>query len=130
VAGVTSPLERRFRRDVAQAHGLPVGQAQVRTASAGGVVYRDVVYEEFGVIVELDGRLGHESEPEAFRDQQRDNHATLTGLATLRFGWLGIVAGPCSAASQLGSLLTMRGWRGRVRRCGPGCTVSPALVAA
>jgi hypothetical protein len=107
--GVTSPLERRYRRDVAIRHRLPVGRAQVRAAGAGGVVYRDILIEEYGTIIELDGRLGHEEASDVFRDQWRDNSATLTGLATLRYGWLAIAGFPCSTADQVATLLTARG---------------------
>lgn len=129
-AGVTSPLERRYRSDVATAHGLPLGRAQVRASGSGGAVYRDVVIEDHGVVIELDGRVGHDDGAATFRDQWRDNAATLTGLATLRFGWLAIVGNPCGAAGQVAGLLRIRGWRGQPRRCGPACTVGQSFLAA
>jgi len=119
--GITSPLERAYRNRVALPHGLPPAQGQVRSALAGGVVYRDLLYPEQGVIVELDGRRGHSGEAGAFRDQARDNAATLTGLASLRYGWMGVVGTPCSVAGQVGALLAQRGWDGRVRPCGSDC---------
>lgn len=120
--GVQSPLERRYARDVARAHGLPPGARQVRATRPGGVVYRDVVYGRAGVIVELDGRLGHEDEVGAALDQLRDNDAAIAGRVTLRFGWWIVVTQPCVVACQVEQALRSRGWAGRARRCGPACT--------
>ncbi len=121
-AGVTSPLERQYRNRVARAHGLPTGRAQAPASSQGARrAYRDLLYEPEGVIVELDGRLGHELESDALRDLTRDNHATLTGNATLRFGWLAVTGQACQTAAQVRDLLVLRGWPGSARRCGAGC---------
>jgi very-short-patch-repair endonuclease len=129
--GVTSPLERSYRTRVVLPHGLPAGRAQVRAQSAGGPVYRDLVYDPEGVIVELDGRLGHESESDVFRDQWRDNSSVLTGRATLRFGWQAVVSQSCSAAGQVAGLLRLRGWAGYPRRCGPRCLLDvPGIAGA
>jgi hypothetical protein len=120
--GVTSELEKRYRSRVALRHGLPLGRTQVSSDTGfRRRGYRDVLYEAQGVIVELDGRLGHEQESEVLRDQERDNHATLTGRATLRFGWLGVVGDACVVAGQVGELLRVRGWTGAIRLCGPSC---------
>ena len=121
VLGITSPLERAYRRRVSMPHGLPVAQGQVRAELAGRVVYRDLLYREQGVIVELDGRRGHAGEAGAFRDQERDNGAALTGQASLRYGWVAVVGAPCDVAIQVGAMLRVRGWKGRVRPCGPRC---------
>ena len=126
-AGFTSPLEVCYHRKVVVPHGLPRGKAQApaRSLESGTTAYRDILYEEFGVIVELDGRLGHETESAVFRDQYRDNAATLTGAATLRFGWLAVGGQPCPVAAQVSTLLRIRGWSSQPRRCGPGCAVMP-----
>ena len=53
--GVRSALELSYLHDVERAHGLPVGQRQqVRRRTE-----TDVWYEEFGLLVELDGKVGH-----------------------------------------------------------------------
>ncbi len=124
--GLTSPLEIRYHRNVVVPHGLPHGRGQAPARSRdSSTAYRDILYEEYGVIVELDGRLGHEAESEVFRDQGRDNAATLTGAATLRFGWMAVGGQPCPVAAQVAALLHLRGWPSRPRRCGPGCAVLP-----
>jgi hypothetical protein len=127
--GVTSELEKRYRSRVARPHGLPPGRTQapcdVGPRRRG---YRDLLYEAQAVIVELDGRLGHEQESEVLRDQERDNHATLTGKATLRFGWLAVVDDACVVAGQVGELLRVRGWTGTIRPCGPSCSAGRPLA--
>jgi len=110
--GVESPLERRYLKDVERAHGLPRSTRQVRA----GNQRRDVVYEEFGVVVELDGRRGHEGAG-AFRDMTRDNGNTASGWITLRYGWADCTSGCCSAANQVGATLQLRGWRGEPCSC-------------
>lgn len=60
-----------------------------------------------------------------FRDTDRDNAATLTGAATLRFGWMAVVGQPCGVAAQVATLLRLRGWLIDPRRCGPGCAILP-----
>ncbi len=113
-AGVRSPLELNFATDVERAHGLPRGVRQVH--SRRGSAYRDVMYEEFQLIVELDGRLGHEGRGR-FRDMRRDNLALLLGLVTLRYGWTDVVDRPCQVAWEIAALLAGRGWTGVPSRC-------------
>ncbi len=55
--GAQSPLELTYLRDVERAHDLPRGVRQAVSADRSAV--RDVLYEEYGVVVELDGRIGH-----------------------------------------------------------------------
>ena len=54
-------------------HRLPVGHRQA--ARRGTEV--DVLYKEYGLLIELDGRLGqHRQVAGQFRDMRRDNAAT------------------------------------------------------
>lgn len=116
-AGAESPLELRFVRQVLRAHGLPVGERQVRT-TAGRV---DLVDRTHRLAIELDGRLGHAGEG-AFRDAARDNRHAAQGLVSLRYGWSDTVARPCVTAEQVSTVLRTRGWRGLRRACRrPGC---------
>ena len=112
--GVESPLELRYLRDVERAHGLPEGQRQ---RYRGGLRHRtDVSYDEFAVLVELDGRLGHEGAGR-FRDMRRDNDFALRALLTLRYGWPDVVDRPCEVAFQVATVLADRGWTGLFGRC-------------
>jgi len=126
-AGVESALEHRYVKSVERPHGLPEARRQ-QVAILGGRRRRtDNEYEPFGVVVELDGRLGHEGEG-VFRDRIRDNSATVSGKASLRFGWVDVDARPCEVAQDVVLLLWSRGWRGELRRCSAQCRVS-ALTA-
>ncbi len=118
--GVRSPLEQRYLCDVERAHHLPTGHRQQR---AGRPYLRDVVYEQYRLVVELDGRLGHTGLG-AFRDMRRDNVATLAGEASLRYGSRDIAGSPCAVAWQVGSVLAARGWAGLPSRC-PLCAEIP-----
>ncbi|HEY5360973.1 MAG TPA: hypothetical protein VIJ82_25380 [Streptosporangiaceae bacterium] len=58
-AGVHSSLEHRYLRDAERPHALPRGTRQARARQGGRSQYRDVLYEEYAVAVELDGRAAH-----------------------------------------------------------------------
>jgi predicted methyltransferase len=49
--------------------------------------YRDVVYAEFEQVVELDGRLFHDSADARDADLDRDLDAAVERLGTVRLGW-------------------------------------------
>lgn len=124
-AGVHSPLERRYDREVERAHRLPRGRRNEReSAPIRGAWYRDVRYDEHGLVVELDGRGAHPID-EAFRDRRRDNHATRRGERTLRYGWREVVGAPCEVAAEVAHVLVLAGWTGRPSPCHPGCTLAP-----
>lgn len=82
----------------------------------------DVQYERFQLIVELDGRLGHE----LHRDHRRDNASTVLGYSSLRYGWVAVTTTPCAVAAEVAATLTRHGWRGQPQACGPLCTVAVA----
>lgn len=85
MAGDESVLEYRYTKDVERAHGLPEAKRQVAFVGPDGKPgRRDRVYEQFRVVVELDGKLFH---PDKSEDQRRDNAATADGLHPLRYGW-------------------------------------------
>jgi hypothetical protein len=84
--GACSALERVYLVRVERAHGLPTGARPVR-ASAKGPCYRDVEYADHGLIVELDGRLGHSAFRDRDADLDRDLDALVAGSVTARVGW-------------------------------------------
>ena len=121
--GVTSVLEHGYLRRVERAHGLPRAERQVMERTEDGVVYRDVLYEAFGLLVELDGRLGHEWTRDRWADMDRDLLAATESILSLRLGWRQVEEAPCRTAARLGQVLRARGWAGRPRPCGPTCAV-------
>lgn len=76
----------------------------------------DVLYDEYAVIVELDGQLGHTGMGR-FRDMCRDNASTTDALATLRYGKGDVFGIPCEVADEVGTNLMLRGWEGPPTRC-------------
>lgn len=127
-AGATTPLEIRYRRNVERAHGLPEARRQHGDVVRRGRVVRDVDYVPYQLLVELDGRLGHDSYEGRFRDGARDNAALMRGKATLRFGWVDV--GPeqaCRTATQVATVLSRLGWSGRPIRC-PRCHATGQLT--
>ncbi|NLE98730.1 MAG: hypothetical protein GX596_12205 [Propionibacterium sp.] len=110
-AGIESVLEWLFLRDVLRPHGLPEPRRQAST-EAGRV---DCLYDEFGVVMELDGLRDHQ---DGSRDMFRDNEHVLAGRKALRFGFTAVARDGCRAAAQVARGLRKAGWQGRMRSCG------------
>jgi hypothetical protein len=127
--GVHSILEHGYLYRVERPHGLPAGSRQRRTRSGGTARYEDVRYEEYGVIVELDGQAAH-PDGERWRDARRDNASAATGLITLRYTYADVVDRPCRIAGEVARALRSRGYTGGIRRCGPSCTAGRSDVPA
>jgi hypothetical protein len=121
--GDHSVLEFRYERDVERAHGLPEPVRQAPFVGPDGRRgRRDRVYREYGVVVELDGRLAHPIESQ-WKDKARDNAAAADGQQSLRYGWAHVRWAPCATAAEVARVLRSRGWQGRPRPCSPGCPV-------
>jgi hypothetical protein len=112
--GAESPLEFRYLRVVERPHGLPQGSRQRRRLGLRHV--SDVGYDIYKVLVELDGRAGHEADGR-FRDMARDNSFAASSWITLRYGWYDVLHHPCQVAFQVGTVLAERGWAGVPSRC-------------
>jgi hypothetical protein len=93
-----------------------MGRRQAKRV-AGGAEFLDVLIEEFGVHVELDGRLGHNRATEKWRDMRRDNRSELARLRHLRYGWGDVVDRPCDVAIKQAEVLRQQGWTGTFKRC-------------
>ncbi|HEU5485145.1 MAG TPA: type IV toxin-antitoxin system AbiEi family antitoxin domain-containing protein [Microlunatus sp.] len=113
--GAQSALELRYLSDVERAHGLPRAARQVRARR--GKAYRDVRYDAYATVVELDGEI-HRAQK--LRDARRDNAALLDGDVTLRYGWPDVSERPCWVAWEVAAILVARGWGGLPVRC-PRC---------
>jgi very-short-patch-repair endonuclease len=123
--GDHSVLEFRYHRDVERAHRLPEPDRQVPFTGPGGRRgRRDRVYQEYGVVVELDGRLAHPEEDQ-WRDKTRDNAAAVDGQQTLRYGWTQVKWHACATAAEVAKILRRHGWDGWPRPCSPACPVEP-----
>jgi Transcriptional regulator, AbiEi antitoxin len=121
--GDHSVLEFRYDRDVERAHGLPESTRQAPLAAPGGRMgRRDRLYQEYAVVIELDGRMAHPVESQR-KDTARDNAAAADGLRTLRYGWTDVRRHACATAIEVAKVLQVGGWDGRPRPCSPGCSV-------
>jgi hypothetical protein len=120
-AGINSILEWRYHHYVELPHNLPSRSRQVRAVAAGRRVYRDVLYEAFAVVAELDGQLAHPGEGR-WDDIRRDNAAAAEGKITLRYGWFQVTKTPCEVAAEVARVLSARGYTG-ARPCSANCPV-------
>jgi hypothetical protein len=119
--GAHFPLEFRYDRDVECAHCLPMATRQARFLKTDGSAgFRDRCYEQYGLIVELDGRQYHPAEHRG-QDRARDNEAVATAGATLRYGWADVARTPCETAGQVYRALRRLGYSGGIRPCSATC---------
>jgi hypothetical protein len=118
--GVRSALELRWVRTVERAHGLPRSTINASEQDRGRRRYRDVRYDRWGLVCELDGREAHPDDAR-FRDRERDNRVTVSGRRTLRYGWREVAADPCGIAVEVADVLRAHGWSGQLRPCSASC---------
>lgn len=118
--GAHSLLEFRYGTRVEQPHDLPRGARQRLVRRGQRHEYQDVSYQEYGVVVELDGHGAHPLQAR-WRDIRRDNLNAAHGLITLRLGFVDVSEHPCASAALVAGVLRSRGWEGTLRRCGRDC---------
>jgi hypothetical protein len=126
--GVHSGLEHRYLRNVERRHALPRGIRQARARQGGSAIYRDVLYDQYAVAVELDGRAAHPGD-RRWSDIRRDNAAAADGIVTLRYGWLDVSQHSCLVAAQVAQVLQLRGFS-TARGCSATCPVMEVLERA
>ncbi|MDO5503258.1 MAG: hypothetical protein Q4G67_08810 [Actinomycetia bacterium] len=124
--GAESGLEILALRDVIRAHGLP--EMTMQQPVDGGRLRRDFENEEYRVVLELDGRVGHEGS-DRLRDLRRDRQASSSGRITLRAGWVDAATDPCELAWDLFGTYRSRGYRGALLSCGLSCSAGRAAAA-
>lgn len=118
--GTHSLLEYRYVTRVELPHSLPRGVRQRRAMRAGLCQYQDIAYEDYLLVVELDGQSAHPLETR-WQDVRRDNANAAHGLATIRLGYADVSVRPCASAAVIGQALRCRGWNGALSRCGSAC---------
>lgn len=116
-AGTCSVLEHGYLDRVERPHGLPAGTRQ-RSVHGGR---RDVEYGGLGQVVELDGRLFHDSAAQRDTALERDLATAADREHAVRLGWGQVFDRPCRTAGRVGALLSHRGWVGPVRACRADC---------
>jgi predicted transcriptional regulator of viral defense system len=122
--GAHFPLERLYLREVERRHGLPKAHRQALGRLPSGKQYKDNLYEDYKVCVELDGAAYHSNE-QALADRRRDNqNLAADDVRTFRFGFVDVTVRPCECAEIVVAGLRRGGWTGTPRSCGhPDCRV-------
>jgi very-short-patch-repair endonuclease len=124
--GTCSVLEHGHLTRIERAHGLRRGRRQAPQDAGRGPEFRDVVYERQRLIVELDGRLFHDTARARDLDLDRDlDAAALADGLTVRLGWGQVFDRPCRTTQRLVVMLRSRGWEGSPVACGPTCGSRP-----
>jgi len=124
-SGTSSVLEHGYLAKVERVHGLPRSERQTVRATPMGNQFRDVEYAAYGLVVELDGALGHDT----WRDQARDADRVLddlaaTGTVTARLRWHQVFETPCRTARSIARVLASRGWTDSPTPCGDACLIA------
>ncbi|QGN56675.1 hypothetical protein [Nostocoides sp. HKS02] len=128
--GGQSGAELLCIRDVERAHGLPRATRQ-QVSDLGQRRYHDNEYDAYGLIVEVDGRLGHEQWGDRVRDGRRDRQLLATRRATTRVFWQDVAVEPCVTALDIGRILQDRGWAAGPRACRrPDCALRGSRAAS
>ena len=109
--GGHSMLERRFLELVRRA-GLPRPSTQVVHRRGAATFARvDFLFEPFGVVVEVSGRLGHSSPAERARDAQRRNELQDVGRQVFEYTWEDVTRRPGHVERTMTARLHAAGWR-------------------
>ncbi|WP_420110617.1 type IV toxin-antitoxin system AbiEi family antitoxin domain-containing protein [Pseudactinotalea sp.] len=115
--GAHSVLERQYLHAVERAHGLPRASRQAVSRATGRRTDSDIRYDQFNLIVELDGAAFHQG---ARRDDDADRdlaHVASSETATVRVTHGLVFTYTCRTAARIAAILQRRGWRGTPRRC-------------
>lgn len=118
--GVESVLELQALHRVIGRHGLPRPRLQVPALIPAGRIRRDAEWEEFAVVLEIDGDIAHTGEA-ARIDRRRDRHTARSGRLTLRAGFVEIEFEQCELAVDIFLTLRARGYQDSIVPCAPQC---------
>jgi very-short-patch-repair endonuclease len=88
--------------------GLPEPSKQVLRRTANGTYYLDLLWEQWGLVVEVDG-IQHSWASQIVGDAVRQNAVSLTGMTVLRLPLLGLRVEPDTFFSQIAEALTAAG---------------------
>lgn len=110
LGGVESLGELDVAREC-RARGLPEPARQVLRRGRNGRYFLDVSWEEWGVVLEVDG-IQHAWADHVVADALRHNHLAIRGDVVLHLPLLGLRVAPDDFFAQVASALRSRGWRG------------------
>lgn len=122
-AGTHSVLEHGLLHRVLRPHGLPLPtRHQAPARGRRGTEYRDTLFEDLDVHLELDGGH-HDGGAQKDDDADRDLQDLAGGLVVPRLRYAQVFGRPCRTARLLGAFFALRGWEGSPRPCSPDCEV-------
>jgi hypothetical protein len=122
--GTCSALEHGYLDRVERPHGFPIARRQNPRVTTGGGTLQDAIYENHGLVVELDGRIFHTSPDARSDDLDRDlDNAVEHDELTLRVGYRQVFRDACLTAAKIAAVLHRRGWTGQLTSC-PECGAS------
>ncbi|WP_157078971.1 hypothetical protein [Herbiconiux solani] len=109
--GAESSRETAMRLDLVR-HGLPEPRLNLRITDRDGVPigFGDLVYPEFGVVVEYDGEQHRTDSRQYYRDVERSEAITRAGWMHVRATKETPRAGPRSLVARTENALRSRGW--------------------
>jgi len=90
--------------------GLPEPDRQVVRKGRAGRYFLDAYWEDFGVVLEVDG-IHHLHARNVVDDALRQNHVTLAGGTVLRLPLLGLRVAEDDFFEQIGTALRRGGWK-------------------
>ena len=93
-----------------QSVGLPEPERQVLLGGHRLIGRVDFLYRRFGLIVEVDGRLGHSQVLDFEKDRRRDQEALVAGLRVVRFTYRQLRDRPHEVVEVLRALLRDDQW--------------------
>lgn len=106
--GVRSLGEHEFAQ-LCRERGFPEPTRQALRRGTGGRYYLDVCWEDWGVVVEIDG-IQHSWAGNVVADALRHNAVALGNALVLRLPLLGLRAAPDDFFEQIEQALLSRGW--------------------
>ncbi|KWX22978.1 hypothetical protein AFM11_16505 [Mycolicibacterium wolinskyi] len=127
--GTCSVLEHGYLVRVERPHCLPRATRQKRSATSVGVCYRDAEYSE-RLVIELDGRVYHDSATRRDADFERDLDAAVDGRSTVRLSYGQVFDRPCQTAWKVAQVLQRHGIVVPGQSCGPRCGFAGFDLAA
>jgi len=110
-AGAESGAEAEYWRAVGRA-GLPRPRLNVTLAVVGRRYRADALWEQWGLIAEIDGREYHDGPDRFERDRVRQNDLHGAGFVVVRFPAGQVQSDPEGVAEVTRRALLARGWRG------------------
>ena len=108
LGGVRSLGEREFARECRR-RGIPEPSRQVVRRGRNGTYYLDVIWDEWDVVVEIDG-IHHLWAQNVVSDALRQNDVTLQDAVVLRLPLLGFRVAIDEFFDQIQRALVARGW--------------------